>query len=178
MKNVLLKNFRKWHRNIAAALFLFFFIISLTGFLLGWKNIFNKEVYRVDKKVTDENDQRKWLSIDSLQKLAISALKAYEVNEKELTVDRIDIKPGKSYFSLQFSNNYLVSLDPTSGTIKQIDIKRSSWILKLHEGSLLDDWFGTSFMKKTYVSIMGLALFFMTASGTYLYFFSKRKRFL
>ena len=122
-----------------------------------------------------ETDQRKWLSIDSLEKLAISALKANEVNEKKFTMDRIDIKPGKSYFSIQFTNNYLVSLDPASGTIKQIEIKRSSWILKLHEGALLDDWLGTSFMKKIYVSIMGLALFFMTLSGTYLYFFSKRK---
>jgi len=35
----ILRLFRKIHRTTGALLFVFFFIVSITGFLLGWKKI-------------------------------------------------------------------------------------------------------------------------------------------
>lgn len=175
MRNTLLKKFRKWHRKVAAVLFLFFFLISGTGLLLGWKNLFNKEIYHNSKKATVEKNMSKWLSLDSLQSLASSALVSKNKASYDLKIDRIDIKPGKAYCSFQFNNDYLVSLDPSTGQVLQMDIKRFSWIIKLHEGSILDDLLGTTFLKRTYVSIMGIALIFLTISGTYLWYFSSKK---
>jgi len=165
----LLRTARKTHRSIASVLFIFFFILSTTGFLLGWKNLFNKEVYKNKDKAKVEKDMGKWMPLGSLQLIAQNALHEKTATDLKAEVERIDIRPGKAYISFQFADNYTVVLNPANGIVQQVDKRYSGLLLKIHEGSLVDDWLGTGFFKKTYTSVMGLSFFFLTLTGTWLW---------
>jgi uncharacterized iron-regulated membrane protein len=169
-KNNYLRSSRKIHRWLASVLFIFFFIIAITGFLLGWKSWFNKTIYKNQTKSKVVKDMGKWLPLDSLKTIAIAELQAKVPAEKNTEIDRVDIRPEKAYATFQFKNKYTVMLNAANGTLQQIDKKNSNIILKIHEGSLVDDWLGTEFFKKTYVSVMGLSFFLLTLTGFWLWF--------
>ncbi|HND16403.1 MAG TPA: PepSY domain-containing protein, partial [Saprospiraceae bacterium] len=65
----ILRDFRKIHRWTGALLFVFFFIISVTGLLLGWKKHSNGILLAKTHKGTSTN-LANWLPLDSLHKRA------------------------------------------------------------------------------------------------------------
>ncbi|MEP1985808.1 MAG: PepSY domain-containing protein, partial [Maribacter dokdonensis] len=64
-----LRIFRKVHRATGAALFIFFFFISITGLLLGWKKHSGGVILSKTYKGTS-TDLKEWLPVDSLHSLA------------------------------------------------------------------------------------------------------------
>ena len=64
-----LRVFRKVHRTTGAFLFIFFFIISITGLLLGWKKN-SGGLLLADSRKGTTTDLRQWLPVDSLQQKA------------------------------------------------------------------------------------------------------------
>lgn len=171
-----LRSFRWLHRKIAIFLFVFFLIISITGLLLGIKK-HTGLLAPTQKGVS--SDLSTWLPVDSLQKMAIKFLKD-SVNSKLSTeVDRIDIRPKKGIAKFVFREHFnALQLDGTTGRLLLVEKRRSDFIEKIHDGSILDKLFGTGNeqIKLTYTVIMGFSLFMLVLTGFWLWYGPKKIR--
>ncbi len=171
-----ISTFKKIHRTTGIMLFVFFFIVSATGLLLGWKK--NSEGTILPKSyVGTSTDLKKWLPIDSLHSIACKTLHDSVSPGLSLNLDRIDIRKSKGMIKFVFTDHYWeVQLDGTSGTILNIGQRRSDIIENIHDGSILDHYFKTKGdpIKVVYTSIMGLALLTFTITGIWLWYAPKR----
>ena len=174
----LIRTFRKIHRQIAIFLFVLFFIISITGLLLGWKkNSFGIIQGATSKGVS--SDLKTWLPIDSLQTIAINTLHDSISPNLSSELERIDARPSKGILKFVFLDDYWeVQLDGTTGKVMNINRRRSDIIENIHDGTILDVLFNTKNdqFKLTYTTIMGLALLMLTLSGFWLWYGPKKLR--
>lgn len=166
----------RWlHRKIAVALLVFFFIISLTGLLLGIKK--QTGLLAPTQKGTSD-DSRNWLPISELQQKAVAYL--HDSVDKKLSVelDRIDIRPGKGIAKFVFADHYWgLQLDCTTGQLLSIEQRSSDFIENIHDGSILDRLLGTGEgAKVSYTVLMGLSLLVLVLSGFWLWYGPKRLR--
>ncbi|UMB53261.1 PepSY domain-containing protein [Lutibacter sp. A64] len=172
----ILRNFRKVHRATGALLFIFFFIISITGILLGWKSHSNNVIIPQSHQGTS-NDLREWLPIDSLHKKAIVVLKDSIATDLSSELDRIDIRKNKGMVKFIFENHtWEIQLDGATGTVLNIGKRHSDFIENLHDGTVLDNWLNTSskIFRVIYTTIMGLALLLFTITGFWLWYGPKK----
>lgn len=173
----LLRNTRKVHRITGATLFSFFFVVSITALLLGWKK--NSSGYLLPQ--TQQGtlvSQEQFISIDSVQKIALIQ---FEKDYKTLTpsIDRIDIRPEKVVAKVVFENDYYeVQVDLGNGAVLQTATRRSDFVENIHDGSILDVLFNTNngIFKLIYTTIMSLALLLFTVSGFWLWYGPKVMR--
>jgi uncharacterized iron-regulated membrane protein len=174
MAKYLLQSSRQWHKKVASLLFVFFFIISITGVMLAWKYLFTKNIFD-NKTVRAETKLNKWLPLDSLETMATVSLNE-KTNSKFEHAENIQLKPAKGYINFSFKNNYSIQLDGATGTVIHIEQKNGGIIQDIHDGAIVGDWFGfkSATSKTIYSSIMGLALLFLTISGTYLWWKPKQ----
>ena len=167
----ILRGARKLHRQTGALLFIFFFIIALTGLLLGWKK--NSGDYLLPKTYQGSSTNLKeWLPIDSLHKNACRYLLDSVSSTASLSLDRIDIRPEKGVVKFVFDYDFTgLQLDGATGKLLHIDKRRSDFIEHIHDGSILDIYFNTSAgqFKLIYTSIMGVALLLVTITGFWLW---------
>jgi hypothetical protein len=168
--------FRWLHRKIAIFLFIFFLVISVTGILLGIKK--QTGLLPPTKKGVS-SDLATWIPIDSLQKNAIRYLHDSVSPALSASIDRIDIRPDKGIVKFSFKDHFTgLQLDGTTGKLLSVEQRKSDFIEKLHDGSILDKFFGTSNdqAKVSYTLIMGLSLFMLILSGFWLWYGPKRLR--
>ncbi len=167
----------RWlHRKIAIFLFVFFLIISITGLLLGIKKQTGL-LAPTQKGVS--SDLSIWLSVDSLKKNAIRYLYDSVSPTLSTAIDRIDIRPDKGIIKFTFKDHFKgLQLDGTTGKLLSIETRKSDFIEKLHDGSILDKIFGTGGdqVKVSYTVIMGSSLFLLILSGLWLWYGPKRLR--
>ncbi|GGK36984.1 hypothetical protein GCM10007963_01320 [Lutibacter litoralis] len=172
----ILRIFRKVHRATGAALFLFFFILAITGILLGWKSNSKNLIIPQSYKGTASNLQN-WLPVDSLHKKALFVLKDSISADLSTELDRIDIRKNKGMVKFIFENHtWEIQLDGATGNVLNIGKRHSDFIEDLHDGTILDTWFNTSAkpFRVIYTSIMGLALLLFTITGFWLWYGPKR----
>ena len=170
-----LRTFRKVHRITGALLFAFFFIVAITGLLLGWK----KQTGLLPKSEKGiSNNSKDWLSIDSLQAKADAYLLDSVSPHLSVKMDRIDIRPDKGMVKFVYADHYWgLQLDCTTGELLQIDKRASDFIEQIHDGSIIDHKFtGKDIFKLIYTSIMGIALLTFTITGFWLWYGPKRMR--
>lgn len=168
--------FRWLHRKIAIFLFVFFLVISITGILLGIKK---QTGLLAPTKKGVSTDLSTWLSMDSLQKNAIRFMRDSVPGNLSTEVDRIDVRPDKGIVKFTFKDHFQgLQLDGTTGQLLLIEKRRSDFIEKLHDGSILDKIFGTrnDQVKISYTVIMGLSLFMLIVTGMWLWYGPKRLR--
>ncbi len=160
--------YRKWHRLTCIFSLTFFLVIAITGLLLIWKK--NSNGYLLSPTLTGSGlIVENWVSIDSLQKSAISFLTKYKHGENT-TVDRIDIRPDKGIAKITFKKHYsAIQIDLTNGKALLLETRRADFIEQLHEGSLFDRIWGTNFIKLFYGSMVGFTLIFLSVSGFFLW---------
>ncbi len=173
-----LRIFRKMHRITGVFLFLFFFIISVTGVLLGWKNMSNGFILPEAQKGVSSN-LNNWLPMDSLHQKACYVLQDSISSTISLELERIDIRKNNGMVKFVFENHYWeVQLDGTTGELLQLSIRQSDFIENIHDGSFLDNYFGTSkhLIKVVYTSIMGMALLLFTITGFWLWYGPKKMK--
>jgi hypothetical protein len=94
-------------------------------------------------------------------------------------LDRIDVRKDKGMVKFVFANHFWgLQLDGATGALLQIEQRRSDYIEKIHDGSILDFYFKTSNgqIKLVYTSIMGFALLIFTITGFWLWYGPKRMR--
>lgn len=168
--------FRRIHRISGSLFFLFFFIIAVTGLLLGWKKN-SAGLLRPESYSGTSTNLKEWLPLDSLHANACVFLHDSVSADLSLALDRIDIRKEKGMVKFVFANHYYgVQLDGATGKLLQIEKRRSDLIENIHDGSILDRYLGTSGeqVKLIYTSLMGLALLIFTTTGFWLWYGPKK----
>ena len=173
----IIRGFRKVHRFTGATLFIFFFVVSISGLLLGWKK--NSNDYLLSKTYEGTSTEFKnWLPIDSLQTNATTYFLEHISDEIAPTIERIDVRKEKGTAKFIFKNYYGIQVDGATGNLLHIERRRSDFIEGIHDGSALDVYFNTTGnpIKLIYTTIMGLALLLFTITGFWLWLGPKRMR--
>ncbi len=171
-----LRTTRKLHRVSGISLFVFFFIMAITGILLGWKK-HSGELIMPDTYRGTSDDITTWLPLDTLSFRATEVL--YRNTGVRSEIDRIDVRPGKGSMKFLFKDgNQEVQLDATTGETLSIGRRHNDWIEQVHDGSIVDDWLGIphGIFKVFYNTLMGLALVLFTVTGFWLWYGPKRMR--
>lgn len=175
---ILLRKFRRIHRTTGAVLFVFFFFISVTGILLGLKK-HTGDLILPKSHIGVSTDLKNWLPIDTLHIIACNFLRDSVSADLSHELDRIDIRKNKGMVKFVFVDHFWgIQLDGTTGELLYIEDRRSDFIENLHDGSILDYYFGTKGepIKLVYTSIMGLSLLMFTLTGFWLWYGPKRMR--
>tara|TARA_Y100000994_G_scaffold237833_1_gene229802 strand:- start:602 stop:1105 length:504 start_codon:yes stop_codon:yes gene_type:complete len=153
-------------------LFVFFFIIGVTGLILGWKKNSNGIILPKSYVGTSISLQD-WLPINTLQDIAFKTMQDSIDKNIDLELQRIDIRPQKGMVKFVFNNHYWgIQLDGSTGDVLAITKRRSDFFENIHDGSILDIIFKTKgeIIKLVYTSIMGLALIIFTLTGFWLWY--------
>lgn len=165
------RTYRKIHKWIGSFLFVFFFSISITGLLLGWKKHSGGIILpKTENGIS--NDLKTWLSYDSLNTLAMQTLRDSLPGNQSPVLDRIDARPEKGIVKFVFKNHYTeIQLDATTGKPLSVNKRTSDIIEQIHDGSILDFAFstGNGQIKLGYTTITGLSLLFLTLTGFFLW---------
>ena len=173
----ILRIFRKVHRTTGAFLFVFFFFISISGVILGWKKdsfgLLLPETYHGTSE-----DLKKWLPIAELHQKATRVLSDSISPELSAEIKRIDIRKQKGTVKFIFEDHfYGIQLDGATGNILHIGKRHSDLVENIHDGSILDEYLGTKgYIKLFYTTIMGFALLIFTITGFWLWYGPKRMR--
>ncbi|HEY0678812.1 MAG TPA: PepSY domain-containing protein [Chitinophagaceae bacterium] len=177
-KQARLIRFARWmHRKIALPLLIFFFVISLSGLLLGLKK--NTGLLAPTQQGVSA-DLSNWMGMDSLQTLAIAAFRDSLRPEEQVEIDRIDVRPDKGIAKFSFKGNYWgVQMDCTNGRVLLIERRHGDFIEDLHDGSIIDNLIGTNGeeVKVFYTTVMGVSLLLLVVSGFWLWYGPKRIRY-
>ncbi|MFV0566136.1 MAG: PepSY domain-containing protein [Flavobacteriaceae bacterium] len=173
----ILRTFRKIHRITGALLFVFFFFISVSGILLGWKKHSGNLILEKTHQGTTSNFKQ-WLPLDSLYAIAAQTIKDSISINTSSTIDRIDVRKDKGVVKFTFEDHFWgLQLDGATGRVLVIEQRRSDVIEKIHDGSILDYFFGTNGqIKLVYSSIMGVALLIFTITGFWLWYGPKQMK--
>lgn len=174
----LLRFYRTIHRKIGAVLFAFFFIVSVTGLLLGWKKHSGGVILPKTEKGASA-DLATWLPFDSLHQIALQTLRDSIGRDLSPELERIDARPQKGSVKFVFVKHFSeVQLDGTTGEVLAINDRVSDFIENIHDGSILDFLFETDNeqIKLGYTTVMGLSLLGLSLSGMWLWYGPKRLR--
>lgn len=175
-KNIRL--FRKVHRTTGIILFVFFIFVSVTGILLGWKKHSGEIIIPKTYEGTS-NDLKDWRTISELHTSANGILHDSIDSELSIIIDRIDIRKKKGSVKFIYEDHFWeIQLDGATGKLLSIGKRHSDLIENIHDGSILDNYFGTNKgqIKLIYTSIMGLALLLFSISGFWIWYGPKRMR--
>lgn len=174
----ILREFRRIHKYTGAFLFVFFFFVSITGLVLGWKsNSFGTIIPATQKGTTSNLSE--WKPVDELHKIAVLTLKDSISPDLSPELDRIDIRQQKGVVKFVFENHYWeIQLDGATGEVLQIGQRHSDWLENVHDGSIVDQFFETSNgqFKLFYTTTMGIALLVFTITGFWMWYGPKRMR--
>lgn len=156
----ILRTFRKVHRLCGIFLFIFFFFISITGLLLGWKKHSGDLLLAKTRTGTSANPTE-WLPIATLQEKAAKYFEDSVSSTLSSEIDRIDFRPEKGIAKIIFKDHYSsLQVDVSTGEILNSEKRWSDLIEHVHDGSVVDITLGWSSgtFKLIYTTIMGLAL--------------------
>ena len=158
-------------------LFLFFFIISITGVLLGLKKHSNNLISPKNYQGTTSH-LAQWLTLDRLHHISNSYAIDSIASNMPLQLDKIEVKMNKGMIKFVYSHNYWgIQLDGATGKLLHIGQRRADVIENIHDGSILDNCFKTNgYIKLIYTATTGIALFLFSASGFWLWYGPKRMR--
>lgn len=164
-----LRLLRVLHRWLGIPLVIFFFVIGITSLLLAWKKKAELLPSTLETKI---ESRESWISPDEMIAIAMEKMDSMELST---LVDRIDIRPDKGVAKVTFQTHFTeVQLDGFSGEVLSIGTRHSDWIEKVHDGSIVDYYFGQSETSKLiYSSLTALGLILMSFSGFYLWYFPK-----
>ncbi|WP_246144075.1 PepSY-associated TM helix domain-containing protein [Neolewinella aurantiaca] len=172
----IIRKARYLHRVSGISLFVFFFIMAVTGILLGWKK-HSGELIMPDTYAGTTDEMTRWLPLDTLSLLATEAL--YQDAGVLSEIDRIDVRAGKGSMKFLFKHQRLeVQLDAATGKTLSVGRRHNDWIEQVHDGSIIDDWLGVPYglFKVFYNTLMGAALVLFTVTGFWLWYGPKRMK--
>lgn len=160
--------YRKIHKWLAVPMFLVMFLIGVTGLFLGWKKQ-TALLPKTQKGATEKSSE--WIKIDSL----VSVAKAYSRDslKKDDEIDRIDIRPQKGIAKIVFVQHFTeLQLDCKTAEILSISTRKSDFIEKIHDGSIVDYFIKTSSdqFKLFYTTAASLSLILLSFSGFWLWY--------
>lgn len=163
---------RKIHRTTGVFLFVFFFIIAITGILLGWKG-HTKNLLLPQTATGTTSNLSVWLPLDSLHKKAVYTLRQKVSADVSVDLDRIDIRKNDGVAKFLFEeSNWEVQLDGSTGNVLSFGKRYSDLIEDIHDGTILDSYLNTSNKQIMvfYTTLTGLALLTFTITGFWLWY--------
>lgn len=169
---------RKIHRVSAILLFFFFFFVAITSVLLGWKKHSGDYLMPETRRGT-AIDLNQWMPLHQLDSIALAAFSSSFATEPTPEIDRMDVRKDDGIVKFTFKENFKeVQLDGATGDVLNVGVRRSDFIESIHDGSVLDEYFGTGsgVMKLVYSTIMGLGLLIFTITGFWLWYGPKRMK--
>lgn len=173
-----LRVFRNIHRTMGAFLFVFFFVISVSGFLLGLKK--HSGDFLLPETAQGSSTQLEdWLPLNQLHAIATETLRDSVSPTLSTEIDRIDVRKEKGSVKFIFADHYYgIQLDGLTGNVLNIGKRRSDLVENIHDGSILDAYFNTpnGEIKLIYTSLMSIALLLFTITGFWLWYGPKRMR--
>ena len=90
-------------------------------------------------------------------------------------IDRVDFRPSKRVHKVRSVHNYSeIQVDAVTGEILSLEMRRSDWFERLHDGSLYGSWAHDWLMP-----VAACGLVFLVLSGLYIWYFpgwKKRRR--
>jgi len=164
-----IRYFRKVHRISASLFFAFFFIIAISGTLLGWKKNSNGFLLP-ETQIGTTTDLKQWISLDSLQNIALGRYN--EIYYEKGIMDRMEVRPDAGIIKFTFKNSYHeMQLDGATGLLLGHETRKSDLIENIHDGTIVDRIFGWSggTFKVFYTTLMGVGLFIFTLTGYWLW---------
>jgi uncharacterized iron-regulated membrane protein len=167
------RTYRRLHRFVAVPLFAFMFLIGLSGVLLGWKR--QTGLAPITQTALSTNPSN-WISIDSLQKIAISQASLLQLDTQ---IERIDIRPDKGTAKVIFVKHYTeLQLDCTTGKLLSKEKRLHDFVEHLHDGTIVDRLLGTKHeqVKISYTTLTSTALMLLAFSGFWMWFNPRRMR--
>jgi hypothetical protein len=105
----------------------------------------------------------------------VSVAKAYSRDslKKENEIDRIDIRPQKGIAKIVFANHFTeLQLDCKTAEVLSVSTRKSDFIEKIHDGSIVDFFVKTSSdqFKLFYTTAAALSLILLSFSGFWLWY--------
>ncbi|MEE4176821.1 MAG: PepSY domain-containing protein [Bacteroides sp.] len=168
----LLRTFRQIHRITASLLFLFFFLMAVTGILLGMKKHSGELIQDKNYQGTS-TELKNWLPLDSLYASACQVFRDSVSPSLPLTLERMDVRMDKGMVKFIFVEGFWgIQIDGTTGQLLHIERRRSDFIEKIHDGSIVDHYLGwrSGIFKLIYTTLMGIALLLFTITGFWLWY--------
>jgi PepSY-associated TM region len=159
--------YRKIHRWIALPLFVFMMLVGITGLLLGWK----KQTELLPKTESSKIEKGTYIKLDSIENIA----KSYAKIQLKLSdeIDRIDIRPKKGVAKIVFSEHFTeLQIDTKSGKILAVNTRKSDFIEKIHDGSIVDYFIKNEndYVKLFYTTSTSIGLILLSFSGFWLWY--------
>lgn len=173
-----LRKTRKVHKSAGIILLVFFFIVSVSGLLLGWKKNSNG-LLLPETKTGTTTEMKKWLPLHQLESRAKTFLIDSVSKSLSAKIDRIDVRKNHGVVKFTFKDHYYeIQMDGATGEVLHVKKRWSDLLENIHDGSVLDKHFGTNgeVFKLIYASIMGLALLLFTLTGFWLWYGTLRLR--
>lgn len=156
----LAKIFRKIHYWLSPLLMLTVIVIAVTGSLLAVKKDFSALQAPTRRSASTDLPDR---SLPSLV-AAVRGLPGHEAIRWN-DIDRIDVRPRDGIAKVILRNRHEVQVDLTSGSAVATGYRTSDLIETIHDFSFLGTW-----SKYVFSFGSGIALLFMSITGTYLFF--------
>jgi len=164
-----LRNYRVYHKYLGLGLLLLLIISSATGLLLGWKK--NTYLLQPLTRQGSTQDLTKWIPLADMATRATVALDS-ATGARNNFIDRIEARPEKGMVKVLFGEGYWeAQLDGSTGKVLSVARRHSDWIEKVHDGSIVSDFF-----KLVSMNVLGLGLLVLTATGFTLWFYPKKIR--
>ncbi|PCJ16415.1 MAG: hypothetical protein COB02_16245 [Candidatus Cloacimonadota bacterium] len=123
------KNLRKIHRIIGLLIIIPMTITVCTGILL----ILRSYIPWVQPASIKQDIPKSWISIEQTYKVLLNQPKSLVKNWKD--IKSIKISPSKGLIQVRTKQGLQIQINGGNGKILEIAPRRSSFLIKLHEGS-------------------------------------------
>ncbi len=157
---------RKVHKWTGLILSVVFMFMAVTGLLL---------VYMIPLGLADELRMGKEASpSESISmKKVVSIATSQDLPGATSVEDifRIELRPSANVYQVRFNNSQDVQIDASTGEVLSTDPDYSTYLITLHDGSFLGNWYRYSVL-----TMAGLSLILLSFSGYYMFGFSLYKR--
>lgn len=148
---------RKWHRVVSILIFLPLSFVALTGFTLLLRNQF-------------EWIQPKTVSLKNLPAGPLLTYEQIQSKFKPNEIEQIIYRPSKNNIAVRLKDGMEVQLHPQTGEELKRAMRRTAFLINLHQGT----WLGSFGQYGLYLPT-SVGLIFLILSGLIIYPF-KRKR--
>lgn len=155
---------RVYHKYLGIFLAVLLLVSAVTGLLLGWK----KEAGWIQPPSQRGSAQTlvDWLPLQELADHASRALVQAHPNQRDNSIDRMDVRPDKGMVKVRFEEDYWeVQLDGATGAVLSIARRNSDFIEQIHDGSIISDSFKLGAM-----NVLGLGLTLILLTGFWLWY--------
>lgn len=169
---------RKIHRTMGIFLFAVFFIIAITGILLGWKKNSGGIILAKTEKGVSTN-LKDWLPMDSIHFIAKTFIQDSVDNKLDNEIDRFDVRPDKGVIKITFVKHFTgLQIDATTGKVLLVEARNADLIENIHDGTIVDKWINSKsgIFKLIFTSIAGTSLLLFTITGFWLWYGPKRMK--